>query len=604
MAAPTIQVEVLGSGTSVGVPTIGCYCDVCRSTDPRDQRLRPSLLLRWEDGGGTERTVLIDCGPDFRQQALRSRMDRLDAILFTHAHADHIMGLDDVRPFNFRQRATIPIYGSRETIATIRQVFRYIFETLYTQSTIPKIETHVFPDGPFELFGLEIAPVPVRHGNNLVHGFRFGAAAYLTDHNIIPEESAALLEGLDVLFLDGLRHRDHPTHSTVKQALGHIDRLRPRRAYLTHICHDLGHAETEKMLPPAVAMSYDGLQLTVPAAPPVQVYRSLSEPRTAFGPCVLTIGNFDGVHRGHQELMRRVRDAARFEGVKAAVLTFDPHPAKVVAPERMPRLLTNATDRAVLMGDCGIEQVMILPFTAEVAAMSPEEFVDRILTGRLGARRIIVGEDFRFGAQQRGDVELLSRLGRSRGFTVDAIAKLSAHRRQISSTRIRELLREGAVAAAAQSLGRPYELTGEVVRGHGIGSTQTVPTLNLSWSAEILPARGVYATVTRDFHSIRSWPSITNVGFRPTFGGQELTVETFLLEPLITPPPRMIQVAFWHWIREERVFPDAGALRGQIVRDVERAKAFHRRRDRWKVGAFSLAKAAEPENPVGTIGAL
>ena len=599
-----IHIEVLGSGTSVGVPTIGCPCDVCRSEDPRDKRLRPSLLLRWRDPEGEWRNVLIDCGPDFRQQALRSRMDRLDAILFTHAHADHIMGLDDVRPFNFRQRSTIPIYGSRETVATIRQIFRYIFETLYTQSTIPKLETHVFPDGPFSLFGVEVTPVPVRHGAHLVHGFRFGSAAYLTDHNVIPEESLPLLAGLDVLFVDGLRHRDHPTHSTVKQALSHIERLRPRRAYLTHISHDLGHEETERTLPSHVALSFDQLALEVSARPPARVFRHLDELGLFFGPCVLTIGNFDGVHLGHQELLRRVAEAARELGVKAAALTFDPHPARVVAPERAPRLLTPIEERTQLMADYGIEQVLVLPFDRAIASLSPEEFVDRILVARLGVQRIVVGEDFRFGARQAGDVHRLAELGRSRGFTVEAVAKLSRHRRQISSSRIRELLLAGAVHQAAQALGRPYTLTGEVVRGHGIGSTHTVPTLNLAWTAEILPARGVYVTETADFHSTRRWPSITNVGYRPTFDGRELSVETFLLEPPIAPPPRRIAVSFCHRLRDERKFEDSGALRHQILRDVERAKVYHRRRQRWALAAARATPRQGNQDPVDTIKPL
>ncbi len=256
--AGCLTITVLGSGTSVGVPTIGCHCAVCTSSDPRDNRLRPSVLVSY-DG----RNVLIDTTPDFRTQALRARMERVDAILFTHAHADHIMGLDDVRPFNFRQRSTIPVYGSGETINTIRRVFEYIFAGGKTESSIPRLEPHVLNGDPFELFGLEFTPIPLRHGRTAVYGYRFGAAAYLTDHSEIPPESQEKLRGLDVLFLDALRERPHPTHTTVMRALEHVAEIAPRRAYFTHICHDLPHAGTESRLPENVHLAYDGLQISV-----------------------------------------------------------------------------------------------------------------------------------------------------------------------------------------------------------------------------------------------------------------------------------------------------------------------------------------------------
>jgi phosphoribosyl 1,2-cyclic phosphate phosphodiesterase len=257
-SAGPIRITVLGSGTSSGVPTIGCSCAVCQSDDPRDKRLRPSVAVRY---GG--RVVLIDTTPDFRQQALRARLDRLDAVLFTHAHADHIMGLDDVRPFNYRQRGNIPIYGSPETIVTIQSCFRYIFDSVDPESTIPKIDAHTFNGGPVSLFGLDFLPVRLMHGRGTVFGFRFGEAAYLTDHSGIPEESMDSLMNLDVLFLDALRHRPHPTHSTVEQSLTYVERLKPRRCYFTHICHDLPHESTEKTLPAHVRLAYDGLEIDV-----------------------------------------------------------------------------------------------------------------------------------------------------------------------------------------------------------------------------------------------------------------------------------------------------------------------------------------------------
>lgn len=256
--ADALTILVLGSGTSVGVPTIGCDCRVCRSPDPRDRRLRPSILVRYNG-----RCVLVDTTPDFRQQALRAGLDRLDAVLLTHAHADHVMGLDDVRPLNHVMRGPIPVYGSPQTLDAIRRIFEYIFSDSPAESSVPRLELHALDGRPFDLFGLEVTPIRLKHGRGEVYGFRFGAAAYLTDHSEIPEESLALLQGLDVLFLDALRHRPHPTHTTVARALEYIERLRPRRAFLTHICHDLPHEETERSLPPHVRLAYDGLEITV-----------------------------------------------------------------------------------------------------------------------------------------------------------------------------------------------------------------------------------------------------------------------------------------------------------------------------------------------------
>jgi phosphoribosyl 1,2-cyclic phosphate phosphodiesterase len=256
--AGSVKITVLGSGTSVGVPTIGCYCEVCTSTDPRDNRMRPSILVSY---GG--RNVLIDTTPDFRTQALRARIDRLDAILFTHAHADHIMGLDDVRPYNFRQRTDIPIYANADTLTALRRVFRYIFDPGQQLSSVPHLEVHEIDSAPFEVFGLEFTPITILHGNNPVLGFRFGSSAYLTDHSDIPEESCAQLRDLDVLFLDALRYKPHPTHSTVERSIETVGKLTPRRAFFTHICHDVHHERAESLLPPNIRLAYDGLEITV-----------------------------------------------------------------------------------------------------------------------------------------------------------------------------------------------------------------------------------------------------------------------------------------------------------------------------------------------------
>lgn len=260
MAIP-FKITVLGSGTSVGVPTVGCHCDVCTSGDPRDNRLRPSILVSYEG-----RNVLIDTTPDFRAQALRAGLQRLDAVVFTHSHADHIMGLDDVRPFNFRQKERIPIYASADTMANIHRCFQYIFDGGKKESNVPQLDSRLIDGGPFDLFGLEFTPVPILHGSQPIYGFRFGAAAYLTDHSDIPESSLELLRGLEVLFLDALRYKPHPTHSTVDRSIATVQQLAPRRAYFTHICHDLRHERAESLLPPHVRLAYDGLELTVGAA--------------------------------------------------------------------------------------------------------------------------------------------------------------------------------------------------------------------------------------------------------------------------------------------------------------------------------------------------
>jgi phosphoribosyl 1,2-cyclic phosphate phosphodiesterase len=258
MPSPPCKITVLGSGTSVGVPTIGCHCDVCTSQDARDKRLRPSILVSFED-----RNILIDTTPDLRTQALRARIDHLDAVIFTHSHADHLMGLDDVRPFNFRQKGQIPIFASPETMAAIQRCFQYIFDNGKKESNVPKLDARVLDGTSFDVFGMEFTPIPILHGSQTIYGFRFGSAAYLTDHSEIPESSMEMLKGLDVLFLDALRYKPHPTHSTVERSIRTVDQLAPHRAFFTHICHDLGHQRAESMLPPHIRLAYDGLEIQV-----------------------------------------------------------------------------------------------------------------------------------------------------------------------------------------------------------------------------------------------------------------------------------------------------------------------------------------------------
>jgi len=247
---------VLGSGTSMGVPTIGCDCAVCHSADPHDRRTRPSVLVEY---GG--KFVLIDTTPDFREQAIRENIRQLDAVLYTHTHADHLLGIDDLRPLSFRLKPNkLPLYAHPEAANFIRGMFRYIFEGDYKFGGLPQVELRMI-DGAVGLFGARFEPVKVIHGEAEIYGFRFGSAAYLTDHSEIPEASFAQLQNLDILFLDALRYKPHPTHSTVETSLKIVERLQPKRAFFTHICHDLPHEATNAALPPNVRLSYDGMKL-------------------------------------------------------------------------------------------------------------------------------------------------------------------------------------------------------------------------------------------------------------------------------------------------------------------------------------------------------
>ena len=263
-----IRVTVLGSGTSHGVPAIGCDCAVCRSSDPRDRRTRPSILIEVQSPpatpfGGAVRSILVDTSTDLRAQALANDVRRVDAILFTHSHADHVFGLDDVRRYNQMQKGAIPCHGDEETMASVRRMFAYIFDPATQQGGgLPQLVPFTIA-GPFTLGGVEVVPVPVFHGRLPVLGFRIGSFAYLTDCNHIPDASFALLAGVRTVIIDALRHRPHSTHFSVDEAIAAAARIGATRVYLTHISHDLGHAATCASLPAGVELAYDGQVLEI-----------------------------------------------------------------------------------------------------------------------------------------------------------------------------------------------------------------------------------------------------------------------------------------------------------------------------------------------------
>jgi riboflavin kinase/FMN adenylyltransferase len=307
-----------------------------------------------------------------------------------------------------------------------------------------------------------------------------------------------------------------------------------------------------------------------------RVFGSLEEVPADFGPCALTIGNFDGVHAGHRQIIRRVVGIARSNGWKAAALTLDPHPLQVVAPDRAPRLMSTPLERCEFLREEGIEEVLILPFNESVARIAPDVFIRDIVVGKLQARTILVGKDFRFGHKHAGDTALLAELGKDLDFVTELIPPVTVRGRRVSSSLIRELLEEGSVSRACRFLSRPFHIDGPVVSGQGIGAKQTVPTLNLAPPAGLIPKTGVYVTRTRDLDSPQVWNSITNVGYRPTFDGHSLTIETFLLDPLVTTPTN-IRVQFLLRLRDERKFDTPEALKTQILRDVNRTRNYFRR---------------------------
>jgi phosphoribosyl 1,2-cyclic phosphate phosphodiesterase len=255
-----MKITFLGTGTSVGVPMIGCSCETCISNDKRDQRLRASIMVQ-----NNQNYIVVDTSTDFRQQILRTNVTFIDAIFITHCHADHVFGLDDIRPMNFRTKKSISCFASKRTWEDVRQTFRYIFKPAGYQG-IPQIDPHTI-EGDFSIFGMKIEPLEVIHGRLPVTAFRFSAKgkswAYVTDCNIIPEETLVRLTDLDLLIIDALRYKEHPTHLNLEKTLNYIDQLKPRRALLTHISHDMKHEILSNQLPANISPAFDTLEVEV-----------------------------------------------------------------------------------------------------------------------------------------------------------------------------------------------------------------------------------------------------------------------------------------------------------------------------------------------------
>ncbi len=251
-----MKITILGSGTSTGVPMVGCHCSVCSSSNPKDKRTRASIMI--ETGG---KYILVDTSPDLRRQALRQQIPHIDAVLLTHPHADHVNGIDDLRGYHFIHRRVIPCHGSRTTMDAVKSKFPYIFRGLEAAGYAPLMEAHATND-PFTLFGQTIVPIHLYHGSMPATGYRIDGAAYLTDCSRIPESSLALLAGLDILIIDGLRYTPHANHFNIEGALRVVEQLKPGRAILTHLTHEVAHAD-ETRLPAGVEFAYDGMEIAL-----------------------------------------------------------------------------------------------------------------------------------------------------------------------------------------------------------------------------------------------------------------------------------------------------------------------------------------------------
>ncbi|HEV2350476.1 MAG TPA: bifunctional riboflavin kinase/FAD synthetase [Terriglobia bacterium] len=315
----------------------------------------------------------------------------------------------------------------------------------------------------------------------------------------------------------------------------------------------------------------------------MRVIHNLAELPKPLAASIVTIGNFDGVHLAHQELLIQVVQAARCAGATPAAITFDPHPTKILAPERAPRFLTSLSQKTRLMERFGIELLLVLPFTRELSHLSPADFAREVLGGPLRPRQIFVGPNFRFGHRQSGDDQTLAELGRAAGFSVKVLPMIKIRGERVSSSRIRELLAAGRVTRAGRLLGRPYSSSGPIVPGSGIGKKQTVPTANLAPIEEQLPRGGVYVTRTRLGDALHQ--SVTNLGTKPTFGEHRLTVECFLLNFSGVIAETEMEVEYLYRLRDEMKFPEASALKTQIQKDAGRSIRLFRLLNRLQIPA-------------------
>ena len=359
----------------------------------------------------------------------------------------------------------------------------------------------------------------------------------------------------------------------------------------------------------------------------MQLFQSLEQAAANPAPSVVTIGSFDGIHLAHRELLRRVRTRGARQGAVSVAITFEPHPLRVLAPQKAPQLLTPHVVRLELLAASGVDRLLVLPFTRDFSLWPPERFVEEVLAKTLRASAVIVGDNFHFGYRAAGDVALLTELGKQWGFETEILPTLHMRRMPVSSSQIRSLLEQGNIGRANRLLGRPFSVRHSVESGLGIGRSQTVPTLNLAPYGELLPATGVYITETRIIETrspvgaqkseserdkepavpapepdTRHLPlppllrSVTNVGYRPTFVERALGVETHLLEPYSGPPPARIEVQFRYRLRDERKFDSAELLKAQILRDIRRSEAYFRRLDHFTGAASSLQPGHNSSN--------
>ena len=327
----------------------------------------------------------------------------------------------------------------------------------------------------------------------------------------------------------------------------------------------------------------------------MEVFHSLDELAERQNRNVVTIGAFDGIHLAHQELLRCVRERATREKAASVAITFDPHPLRVLAPQKAPKLLTPPPIRLELIGKSGIDRLLILPFNRDFSLWPPEKFVEEVLVKALGAIAVVVGDNFRFGYRAAGTPAMLMELGERYGFETQVLPTMQVRGMPVSSSQIRSLLEEGKIAAANRLLGHPFSVRNAIEPGLGIGRSQTVPTLNLAPYSEMLPATGVYVTWAKlgfraeeKVTSIKPLRSVTNVGFRPTFGDRSLGVETHLMEKWDGPAPSTLEVSFLYRLRDERKFDSPEELKIQILKDIRRAEAYFRRLERLGVAIVQV----------------